>query len=139
MADRDIPELEITLDKVCWLILRTNEFDAKDVAADEDSGSNPSDDNMADVLEDHGDDPVVDEIKGVIEGMSDDERIELVTLMWLGRDDDATVEDWDELRAEAARMRNRDTAGYLLGTPLVGSHLESGLAKLDLSCSGIVE
>ena len=46
--------------------------------------------------------------------MSVDEQIDLVALTWVGRGDGG-VEDWSELRAEAARAHNRHTASYLLG------------------------
>ena len=69
---------------------------------DPDDASNHTDDAMISVLEDHRDDPVVQEIAAAIFGMSEDEQIELVTLAWIGRGDES-IEDWDELRAEAAR------------------------------------
>lgn len=131
------PELQISLDKVCFVIFKAREFDAKDVATDVDSGSNASDDDMRDVLEDRPDDPVEDELAGFIDGMTDDERIDLVTLMWLGRDDSGP-DDWPELRAEAERAGTASTASYLLGTPMLGDHLASGLAKLGLNCEGMI-
>lgn len=130
----DMPELQIGLDKVCFVVFKAHEFDVKDGASDDNSGSNPSDDANLDVLEDHGDDPVADEITGFIQAMTDDEQIDLVTLMWLGRGD-GSAQDWPDLRAEATNAHNERTAEYLLGTPLLGDHLEEGLSKLDLSCS----
>jgi hypothetical protein len=53
--------------------------------------------------------------------------------MWLGRGD-GTVNDWDELREEAARLHNKRTAAYLLGKPMLGDHLEEALELLGLSC-----
>lgn len=132
--DYDMPELQISLDKVCFVIVKAREFDVKDGAADEDSGSNAADDNMLDVLEEHSDDPVESELTGFIHAMTDDEQIDLVTLMWLGRGD-STPDDWAELRQQAIDERNDRTAQYLLGTPLLGDYLEEGLSKLDLSCS----
>lgn len=132
-----IPDLQIALDKVCFVIVKAREFDVKDAATDVDSGSNASDDNMADVLEDLPGDAVEEELVGFIEGMTDDECFDLVTLMWLGRDDGA-VEDWPALRQEAQRSGTESTARYLLGTPLLGDYLEAGLAKLDLSCADVL-
>ncbi|MGE0513371.1 MAG: DUF3775 domain-containing protein [Hyphomicrobiaceae bacterium] len=132
-----IPDLEIALDKVCFVIVKAREFEVKDVATDVDSGSNATDDGMRDVLEDLPGDAIFDELVGFIEGMTDDERIDLVTLMWLGRDD-SSVEEWETLRAEAQRAGTESTARYLLGTPLLSEHLEAGLAKLDLSCTDVL-
>jgi hypothetical protein len=68
-----------------------------------------------------------------IEAMSEDEQVDLVTLVWLGRGD-GTLEEWDELRAEAARVYNRRTASYLLGMPLLPDYLGGALAEFGLSC-----
>lgn len=133
MPDDEKPNLQTSLDKICWIVLKAHEFDAKDIAADEDPGSNPSDDKMVDVLEEHSDDPVRQEMATFIDSMNDDEQIELVALMWLGRGD-GDASEWESVRAEAERNHNENTALYLLGTPLLGDHLEEGLAKLDLSC-----
>ena len=113
MADEDVentPELSISPEKVCYIIAKAREFDAKDVVTDPDDASNPTDDAMVAVLEDHRDDPVVQEIAAAIFAMTEDEQIDLVTLAWLGRGDGA-LEDWNELRAEAARAHNNTLNG----------------------------
>jgi hypothetical protein len=136
MADEDLentPDLSISSDKVCYIIVKAREFDAKDVVTDPDDGSNPTDDAMVAVLEDHRDDPVVQEIAAAIFAMTEDEQIDLVTLAWLGRGDGA-LEDWNELRAEAARVHNKRTASYLLGMPLLADYLNEGLAQFGHSC-----
>lgn len=127
------PELSISPDKVCFIVVEARDFDAKDVVTDPDDSSNATDDAMLSVLEDHKDNPVVQEISAAIFGMTEDEQIDLVALAWLGRGD-GTVEDWDELRAEAARAHNRRTASYLLGMPLLPDHLEEGLSQFGISC-----
>jgi hypothetical protein len=127
------PDLSISSEKVCYIIVKAREFDAKDVVADPDDGSNPTDDAMVSVLEDHRDDPVVQEIAAAIFAMTEDERVDLVTLTWLGRGD-GSLEDWDELRAEAQRAHNNRTASYLLGIPLLPDYLEEGLAQFGHSC-----
>lgn len=130
----DMPELQVGLDKVCFVVFKAHEFDVKVGATNEDSGSNPSDDGSLDILEDHRDDSVVKELTGFIQALTDDEQIDLVTLMWLGRGD-GTPSDWPDLRTQATDAHNDRTAAYLLGTPLLGDHLEEGLSKIDLSCS----
>jgi Protein of unknown function (DUF3775) len=135
-ADEDVentPDLSISPDKVCYIIAKAREFDAKDVVTDPDDGSNPIDDAMVAVLEDHRDDPVVQEIAAAIFAMSEDEQVDLVTLAWLGRGD-GSLEDWEELRAEAARAHNRRTASYLLGMPLLADYLDEALAQFGHSC-----
>lgn len=133
LTDDSAPVLTISPEKVCFVIIKAREFDAKEPANDPDPGSNPSDDKEASVLEDRPDDPVVEEITSLINALSVDEQVDLVTLAWLGRDD-YTAGDWAEVREEAARAHNARTASYLLGMPMLGDFLEEGLSMLGYSC-----
>lgn len=127
------PALTISPEKVCFVIVKAREFDAKDETTDPDPGSNPSDDMGVAVLEEHADDPVVEELTSFIDSLSEDEQIDLVALAWLGRD--ATAGDeWADTRREAARAHNKRTASYLLGMPLLADFLEEGLSLVGLSC-----
>lgn len=130
----NLPELSLSKDKLCFIVAKAREFDAKDVVTDIGDSSNPTDDGMISVLEDHRDDPVVQEIASVIFAMSEDEQIDLVALAWLGRSD-GTIDDWDELRAEASRAHNKRTTSYLLGMPLLADYLEEAMAQFGLSCA----
>lgn len=125
--------LAISPEKVCFIIIKAREFDAKDETTEPDPGSNPSDDKDISVLEEHADDPVVEELTSLINSLSEDEQVDLVALMWLGRDD-YSASDWSDVRGEAARAHNNRTAEYLIGTPLVADFLEEGLSKLGYSC-----
>jgi len=127
------PDLAIATDKVCFIIVKAREFDAKDLVTEPDPGSNPTDDGMIAILEDHKDDPVYQEIAAFIGALSEDEQIDLVALAWLGRGD-GTIEDWAELRAQATSEHNRRTAQYLLGLPLLPDYLEEGLSLFGRSC-----
>jgi hypothetical protein len=131
-AGAGTPTLAISPDKVSYIITKAREFDVKDVVTDPDSSSNASDDGMLSVLEDHGDDPVVAELRAAIFGLNVDEQVDLVTLAWLGRGDGG-VDEWEDLRAEAARAHNNRTASYLLGMPLLSDYLEEGLSQLGMS------
>jgi hypothetical protein len=127
------PPLVISPEKVCFIVDKARQFDAKDVVTDPDDASNASDDAMISVLEDHRDDPVVQELTGFIGALTEDEQIDLVALAWVGRGD-GTIEAWDELRAEASRLHNTRTASYLMGMPLLPNHLEDALSQFGLSC-----
>ena len=130
-----MPELAISVDKVAFLIEKTREFDVKEAETDPDSGSNPTDDDMIDVLEDDGSDPVAQEISGFINAMTEDEQIDLIALMRLGRGD-GSIEEWNDLRREAAEVRGRSTSRTLLGEPLVSDYLAEGLDAFGLSWTG---
>lgn len=125
--------LTISPEKVCFIIIKSREFDAKDVVTESDPASNPSDDRDAAVLESHSDDPVLEELTSFISSLSEDEQIDLVALTWLGRDD-YTAEEWTSVREEAARAHNKRTASYLLGMPTLSDFLEEGLSMLGYSC-----
>lgn len=127
-----MPELAISPEKVGFLIEKAREFDVKEAPTDPDSGSNGADDDMIDVLTDNGDDPVVREITGFINALTEDEQIDLVALMRLGRGDGG-IEEWKDLRREAADGRNGKTANYLLGEPLLSDFLAEGLDEFGLS------
>lgn len=129
----DTETLTISPEKVCFVIVKAREFDAKDEVTEPDPGSNPSDDRNAAILEDHDDDPVVEELTSFVNSLSEDEQIDLVALTWLGRDD-YSASDWPAVRAEAASAHNKRTARYLLGTPLLADFLEEGLSVLGRSC-----
>lgn len=131
-----IPALAIGLDKVCWLIIKTREFDVKDAPTEPDPGSNASDDRMISVLEDRPDDPVEEEIRSFISELSEDEQIDLVALTWLARDSNMLA-DWMQIRGEAARAHAShpaNTATYLLGEPMVSDFLEEALSMFGQSC-----
>ena len=130
-----MPELMISPEKVGFLIEKAREFDVKEAATDLDSGSNAADDDMIDVLEDDGADPVAREITGFIDALSEDEQIDLVALMRLGRGD-GSIEEWKDLRRQAAEGRNNRTAGYLLGEPMLGDLLAEGLDEFGISWGG---
>ena len=125
------PTLAISPDKVRFFISKAHQFDGKDGNSDPDSGSNAADDMMLDVLEDHEDDPTEQELKAFIGALNEEEQTDLVALAWLGRGD-GEVEEWNDLREEAARLHNNRTAAYLLGKPMLGDLLEEGLAQLGI-------
>ncbi|MDE2473883.1 MAG: DUF3775 domain-containing protein [Alphaproteobacteria bacterium] len=136
--DSEIPdgvELGINPDKVCTIIAKARQFDAKEDMSDPDSGSNAVDDSMADVLEDTpvDVDATRQEIVEFIRSLDVDEQINLVALAWLGR---GTYElsEWRDALAQARAQHSRRTAEYLLGLPLLGDYLHEGLAAFGESC-----
>ena len=47
-----VHDLSISTDYLAWLIVKTRGVQAKEAVSDPDSGSNPTDDQMRDVLQD---------------------------------------------------------------------------------------
>jgi hypothetical protein len=131
--DPDTIDLGVATEKVCHIIVKARAFDAKEGDSDPDSGSNATDDGMADVLENKPDDATYAELVAFIRALDLDEQINLTALAWLGR---GTYElsEWQEALNTARGEHNGRTAEYLLGLPLLGDYLEEGLAMFNESC-----
>jgi hypothetical protein len=137
-SDPELPagvELGINIDKVCTIIAKARQFDAKEANSDPDSGSNAFDDGMADVLEDlpTGQDATRLEIVEFIRALDEDEQFNLVALAWVGRGT-YDLSEWNEALREARSEHAKRVAEYLLGLPLLGDYLEEGLAAFGENC-----
>lgn len=128
-----MPELSISPEKVCYIIIKAREFDAKVEPVEPDPGSNPADSGEREVLEDYDDDPTLTELRAAIDGLNDDEVVDLVALTWLGRGD-FTADGWEDAKTLARERHRRHSANYLVGVPSLGDYLEEGLAALGYSC-----
>ena len=128
-----LPERGIATRKVCFILSKARQFDAKEAVTDPDSGSNALDDGMVDVLEHDRSDPVAHELKSFIHDLDIDEQVDLVALAWLGRGD-GTIADWSMLQSDARYAHNTRTAAYLMGLPLLSDYLEEGLSLFGETC-----
>jgi DNA-binding PucR family transcriptional regulator len=122
--------MDINPDKGRQVITGARIVDAKEEICDPDSGSNGSDDGMADILEDSADDATRQELMEFIRSLDDDEQAELVALAWIGRGTYDPAE-FQEAVAEARRVHNNRTAEYLVGLPLLGDYVEEGLSAVE--------
>jgi hypothetical protein len=128
--------LTIPLEKVCFLIIKAREFDAKMEPEVPEPGDNPIDDADREILFDYPDDPTVEEIRGFIESLNEDETVELLALVWVGQGD-YDVEEWEEAVADARDNPDERRVEAFLGIPLLGDFLEEGLAEFGLSCEEV--
>jgi len=126
---QDPVELEINPDKVCFIILKAHEFDAKVAPESIDEGSAPADEGERVILEEYKDDSTFQELYDAIDGLNEDEVVDLIAIAWVGRGDFARSE-WAEARALAAERHRRHSAEYLTGIPTLGDFLEAGLEEL---------
>jgi hypothetical protein len=126
------PDLSISPEKLCYIIVKAREFDAKVEPMDLDPGSNPSDDGNRAVLEDYGDDPTLAELRDAISSLNEDEVVEVTAMVWLGRGD-FNREEWADALELARERHNRRSAQYLVGIPNLGDCLEEGAAQLGIS------
>ena len=137
-------ELLTPLETICRLILRTKELEAQ-VPADEPDGDPDDVDDLEDdgegggtlsVLQDELNDGVEEEVQATLEDLAEDQLAEVLALAWVGRGTyDAS--EWDDAFEEANTLDGEQKIDELMDMPLLGGHLEAGLAAFDYSCDGV--
>jgi hypothetical protein len=131
-----MPELDISAEKVAWIIVRAREREAKVApfmndheAVDEQGGG---------VLENRSRDATARELRGFLAALNVDEMVSLLALSWVGRGT-YDISDWNEALATAKAERTDIAIDYLLSTPDLADHLESGLEALGIRAAGLEE
>ena len=125
--------LTIALEKVCYLIIKAREFDAKMEPEVPEPGDNPTDDADREILFDYPDDPTVEEIRGFLESLNEDETVELFALVLVG-EGEYDLEEWEDALAESRDNPDERRPEAFLSIPLLGDYLEEGLAELGYAC-----
>jgi hypothetical protein len=125
-------QLTLPLDTLAFIIQKAREFDVQVEVDDPDPGSNPSDDRQLGVLEDTGSNPAEIELAQILSDLNNDQLAELLALLWVGRGDYTRI-DWHEAVRTARAAKNQNIIHYFLGTPMLGDLVEEGLAELGLS------
>lgn len=118
-------ELNISDEKLAFLILKVREFDSEVDPVEPDPGSNPVDDRDVRVLDDLPENSVEVELRDTLRALNEDEAIDVIALMWIGRGD-FSREEWEEARRLATERHRRDPTGYLMGNPSLADELEEG-------------
>lgn len=131
--DNEPIELNISLEKVCYIISKARQFDVKVEAVEPEPAEADIDAGNQDVLEDYAGDSTTAELRESIDELNDDEVVDLIALAWVGRGDHGR-DEWEDARALAQERHRQHSAGYLMGMPMLGDYLEEGLAALGLSC-----
>ena len=135
-------ELLTPLDTLCRLILRAKELEAQVPTADPDQAADDVDDyddegdQALSVLDDDLNDGVEQEVQALLDDRAEDQLAETLALAWIG---DGTYEaaEWDEAFAEASELNIEERMDELADMPLLGGHLEAGLAAFDYNCDGV--
>ncbi len=124
--------LDLNPETVGYIAIMAREFQAVEHdSIPEQSLSSTSDWNMQ-VLTNYQDDPTYSELKSMIEDLEPDQQVQLVALMWLGRGS-FSIDEWEDALQEAGDSWTKNTADYLIGTPLLANYLEEGLTELGYS------
>lgn len=69
------------------------------------------------------------ELTELIDDLNSDESADLVALAWIGRGD-FEAGDWKTVRQQARERAESPTSRYLMGMPMLGDYLESGLSAI---------
>jgi hypothetical protein len=121
--------LEISPEKVGFVIVKAREVAVKVAAWDE---SSTSDHDAESILESFSDDATQEQLKEFIRDLNVDEQASLVALAWIGRGSFA-ADELEEALATARAEQTTRTDDYLLGMPLLPDYLEEGLDRLGYS------
>src|SRR3954452_6345702 len=130
------PNLSISPEKVAFVVTKVHQDRLE--AAESELLSDLTDDDSASGTAGRGVNTDRSELVSFIGGLNVDEQIDLVALTWLGRGD-GSLDNWDELRAQAAQAHNNRTAAYLIETPMLGDYLEEALSEFGLSLEDFEE
>ena len=131
-----MPELRISLEKVCFVIVKARELDV-DVDPEElDEDASPTANGDPAAPDDQEVDPAAEELSEFLSAQSAEELEDLLALMWVGQGD-YTADEWDDALDAAADVPRRRIAQQLIDTPLLGDLLEEGLSEFGLSCEEV--
>jgi hypothetical protein len=130
-------ELNVSLETVCRLIIRSRENEAQVPAIEADDEADPTDsDDPYAVLEDESNEAIEEEIAALLDELAEDEVADILALAMVGRGTfDAS--EWDEALEAALEDGARSAVDQLLEMPMLSGYLGAGLAAFDLSCDGI--
>ena len=121
--------LSLNPETIGYIAMLAREFHAKEQVSIPEQSLSATSDWAMQVLADHQDDPTYNEIKSMIEDLEPDQQVQLVALMWLGRGT-FSIEEWEDALQEAGDSWTKNSADYLIGTPLLANYLEEGLVQL---------
>lgn len=135
-------DLNTPLDTLCRLILRAKELEAQvpsagaGDAADDVNDYDDEGDQALSVLDDDLNDGVEEEVQALLDDLADDQLAETLALAWIGA---GTYDagEWDEAFSEAGELSTEQRMDELLDMPLLGGHVEAGLAAFDYNCDGV--
>ena len=132
-----MPELRISVEKVCDFIEAARELAGKVPSTAGDKTTTGDDSELTTIDEPEGigenEDARRQETVEFIAGLNVEEQTDLLALIWLGRGD-YDMSEWDDAVAEAeGRLAARDP-DYMIGDAALPEYLGDGLEEFGLSC-----
>jgi hypothetical protein len=123
--------LEISADKVAYIIVRSRETGVSAGAWDEEADPDAAVDAEA-ISESPLNDPARNELRYFLNSLTRDEQASLIALTWIGRGTYAPGE-LDEAISTAKAAHTTNAADYLFNLPLLPDYLEDALEQMGVS------
>ena len=123
--------LQISANKVTYVIVRSRETSISTGDWDEDAGPDATMDADAG-LENPPGDPARKELQQFLDSLTRNEQTSLIALAWIGRGTYAPGE-LDEAISAANAAHGMNAAAYLFNLPLLPDYLEDALEQLGIS------
>ena len=128
-----MPELRISVEKVCDFIEAARELAGKIPSTAGDRTTTGDDSELVTIEDYPGEDERWQETVEFVAGLNVEEQADLLALIWLGRGD-FDLGEWDDALAEAeARIAARDP-DYMIGDAALPQYLGDGLEAFGRSC-----
>ncbi|MGE0417631.1 MAG: DUF3775 domain-containing protein [Acetobacteraceae bacterium] len=127
--DLDPIELNISVDKIRDIVLKSRQFELEILPDEPEPGSDLTVVEDREELLDQGEDPTEAELRELIDDLNEDEAIDLIALAWVGRGD-FTRNEWEDARALARERDEASTSSYLMGMPTLADYLNEGVSAL---------
>jgi hypothetical protein len=132
-----MPQMDISAEKVAFVIMKAREFDAKVAPFDEGDRETSDEQDMQDgVLENRKDDPDLKEVVEFVRALNEDEKANLVAIAWIGRGTYG-ADEWETALSTARQERSAPTELYLLGMPMLSEYLEEGMTALGFDIAEV--
>jgi hypothetical protein len=128
-----MPELRISLDKVCQIIEAARELEGR-VPPTTGDKTTTGDDSRFVFMEESDDDPTREEIAEAIAGLNVEEQADLLALIYLGRGD-VDLAEWDDAVVQAQADIEDGDADFMIGDAALAGYLGDALDALGKSCA----
>lgn len=125
--------LQTNPETICRLVELARSVHVREPAAFPEEPNSPADDWGRQALADQPDNTAAEEFRSIVADLDPDQQQEVVALHWLGRDD-YSIDEWDDLLAQARERWSPETGDYLLLDPMLADELEEALNMHDYSC-----
>jgi len=118
----------ISSEKVCFIIVKAREFDAKNAPVLQDLSGAPTDDDGLQPSSDQADETAYEELMTFMGALSDEEMIELHSMIMLGRGD-VDLDGWLDAVQTATDDLDENLPHRLLEIPLISDYLADALSQ----------